>query len=129
MFYYVKRLSAFRIATKPCANGFLLLGSFAIFLHHAFDVGCFRRGKERLVMLRTKMDNRLDCSFENLARVKEEIGKGIQKFAADCQCTFQKADGLVFLRRGLAYCLADMLLLIGLLFLKLPYRLVPFNAK
>ena len=43
---------------------------------------------------------------------------------------FQRtADGFVFLRRGLAHRLADMLLLIGLLFLKLPYRLVPFNGK
>ena len=121
MFYFVKRLSALRIVTEPCANRILLFGCFPVFLHDAFDVGSFGRGKERLVLLRAEMDNRLDCPFENLARVKQEVGKGIQKFAADCQCTFQKADGLVFLRRGLAYCLADMLLLIGLLFLKLPF--------
>ena len=112
MFYFVKGLSVLRIAAKPCANGFLLLGCFAIFLHHTFDVGGFGRSKERLMLLRAEMDNRLDCSFENLARVKEEVGKGIQKFAADCVCAFQKADGLVFLRRGLVYRMADMLLLI-----------------
>lgn len=39
------------------------------------------------------------------------------------QRTLQQADGFVFLRRGLAHSLADMLLLIGLLLLKLPYRL------
>ena len=70
MFYFVKRLSAFRIATKPCTNGFLLFGCFTIFLHHAFDVGSFGRGKERLVLFRSEMDNRLDCPFENLACVK-----------------------------------------------------------
>ena len=66
MFYFVKMLSAFRIVTKPCANGLLLLGRFAIFLHHALDVGSFGRGKERLVLFRTKMDNRMDCPFENI---------------------------------------------------------------
>ena len=129
MFYFVKRLSALRITAKPCANGFLLLGCFPVFLHDAFDVGSFGRGKERLVLLRTEMDNRLDCPFENLARVLQKVSKSIQKLAADCQCAFQKADGLVFLRCGLAHCLADMLLLIGLLFLKLLHRLVPFNGK
>jgi hypothetical protein len=77
MFYFVKWLSAFRIATKPYANGFLLFGGFAIFLHHALDVGGFGRGKERLVLFRAEMDNRLDCPFENLACMKEKIGKGI----------------------------------------------------
>ena len=129
MFYFIKGQLAFSIPTKPCANGFLLLGSFAIFLHHALDVGSFGRGKERLVLFRAEMDNRMDCPFENLARVKEEVGKGIQKFAADCQCAFQQADGFVFLRRGLANRLADMPLFVGLLFLKLLHRLVPFNGK
>ena len=48
MFNSVKRLSALRITTKPCADRFPLSDSFAIFLHHALDVGGFGRGKERL---------------------------------------------------------------------------------
>ncbi len=45
------------------------------------------------------------------------------------QRTLQQADGLVFLRCGLAHRLVDALLLSVLLFLKLPYRLVSFNGK
>ena len=60
--------------------------------------------------------------------MKEEVGKDIQKFAADCQRASQKADGLVFFRRGLAHRLTDMLLLIDLLFLKLPYRIFSMLA-
>ena len=48
MFYFVKRLSALRIAAKPFVDRFPLSDSFAIFLHHALDVGGFGRGKERL---------------------------------------------------------------------------------
>ena len=88
MFYFVKRMAAFRIVTEPCANCILLFGCFSVLLHHALDVGGFGWGKERLVMLRAEMDNRLDCPFENLARVIQEVSKGIQKFAAYCQCVF-----------------------------------------
>lgn len=45
------------------------------------------------------------------------------------QRTLQQADGLVFLRCGLAHRLADALPLAVLLLLKLPYRLVSFHAK
>ena len=128
MFYFVKRLSALRIVTEPCSDRILLFCCFPILLHHALDVGSFGWGKERLVLLHSEMDNRLDCPFENLTCVKEDVGKGVQKFAADCQRASQKADGLVFLRRGLAHRLADMLLLIGLLFLKLPYRIFSMLA-
>ena len=41
MFYFIKRLSAFRIVTEPCADRILLFGCFPIFLHHALDVGGF----------------------------------------------------------------------------------------
>ena len=41
MFYFIKRLAALHIVTEPCANGFLLFGSFPVFLHYALDVGSF----------------------------------------------------------------------------------------
>ena len=46
MFYFVKRLSALRIVTEPCADRFLLLGGLTVALHHALDVGGFGRGEE-----------------------------------------------------------------------------------
>ena len=68
MFYFVKRLSALRIAAKPFADRFPLSDSFAIFLHHALDVGGFGRGKERLVPFRAETDNRVDsCLNTSLA--------------------------------------------------------------
>lgn len=41
MFYFIKRLSAFRIVTEPCADCILLFGCFPVLLHHALDVGGF----------------------------------------------------------------------------------------
>ena len=41
MFYFIKRLSAFRIVTEPCADRILLFGCFPVLLHHALDVGGF----------------------------------------------------------------------------------------
>lgn len=100
MFYFVKRLSALCIVTEPCTGRILLFGCFPILLHHVLDASCFGRDKERLVLLPAEMNNRLDCPFESLACMKEEAGKGVQKFSVNCQCAFQKADGFVFLRRA-----------------------------
>ena len=41
MFYFVKRLSALRIVTEPCADRILLFGRFPVLLHHTLDVGGF----------------------------------------------------------------------------------------
>ena len=129
MFYFVKRLAALRIVTEPRTDCILLFGRFPVLLHHALDVGCFGRSKERLVLLRTEMDNCINGSLKDLVCFVKNIGKHIQNMPARFQSTLQQADGLVFLRRGLVHRLANMLLLVGLLFLKLPYRLVPFHAK
>ena len=74
MFYFIKRLSALRIVTEPCADHILLFGRFPVLLHHALDVGGFGRGEERLVPLRSKMDNRVNGSPEYLACLVENIG-------------------------------------------------------
>ena len=113
MYYFVKRLSALRIATKPCANGFLLFGSFAIFLHYALYVSSFGRGKERLVLLRAEMDNRINGSLKDIVCPIKNIGKHVQNMPARFQRILQQADGLVFLRRGTAYGKVDVLLFIG----------------
>ena len=44
MFYFIKGLSVFRIVTEPCADRFLMLGTLAVALHDALDVGDFREG-------------------------------------------------------------------------------------
>ena len=129
MFYFVKRLAALCIVTEPCADRILLFGRFPVLLHHALDVGSFGWSKERLVLFRTEMDNRINGSLKDFVCLVKNIGKHVQNMPARFQNTLQQADGLVFLRRGLAYHLTDMLQLIGLLFLKLPYRLVLFHAK
>ena len=129
MFYFVKGLSALCITTKPFADRFPLFDCFAIFLHHALDVGGFGRGEERLVLLRAETDNRIDCPSEHLACLVENACKQIQNIPARFQRILQQADGLVFLRRGTAYGKVDALFLAVLLLLKLPYRLVPFNGK
>ena len=46
MFYFVKRLSALRIVTEPCADHVLLFGRFPVLLHDALDVGGFGGSKE-----------------------------------------------------------------------------------
>ena len=129
MFYFVKRLSAFRIVAEPCADHIPLLGRFAVFLHYALDVGSFGRGEERLVLLRAEMNNRINGSLKDLVCLVKNIGKHVQNMPARFQRTLQQADGHVFLRRGLAHRLADALPLAVLLLLKLPYRLIPFNGK
>ena len=75
MFYFVKRLSALRIVTEPCADHILLFGGFSIFLHHILDVCGFRRGEERLLLFCAEMDNRIYGSFEHLACLVEHIRK------------------------------------------------------
>ena len=129
MFHFVKRLLALRITAKPYADRFLLFGSFPVFLHNALDVGSFGRGKERLVPLLAETDNRIDSPSEHLACFVKNTGKQIKNIPARFQRILQQADGLVFLRRCPAYGKVDALPLAVLLFLKLPYRLVPFNDK
>lgn len=46
MFYFIKGLLLFRIATQPFANRLLHFGCFAIVLHHTFNVSGFRWGKD-----------------------------------------------------------------------------------
>ena len=75
MFYFVKRLAALRIITEPCTDRTLLFSCFSVLLHDALDVGSFGRGKERLVPLRTEMDNCIYGSPENLACLVEYIRK------------------------------------------------------
>ena len=129
MFYFVKRLSALRIITKPCADRILLFDCFSVLLHDAFDVSSFGWGKERLVLLRAEMDNRINGSLKDLVCFIKNIGKHIQNMPARFQRTLQQTDGLVFLRRSTTYGKVNALPLAVLLLLKLPYRLVPFNSK
>ena len=129
MFYFVKWLAALRIITEPCSDRILLFNRFPVLLHHALDVGGFGRGKERLVLLHTEMNNRINGSLKDLVCLVKNIGKHVQNMPARFQRTLQQADGHVFLRRGLAHRLADALPLAVLLLLKLPYRLIPFNGK
>ena len=75
MFYFVKRLSALRIITEPCADRILLFGRFPVLLHHALDVGGFGGCKDGLVLFRTEMDNRINGSPENLTCLVEHIRK------------------------------------------------------
>ena len=46
MFYFIKRLSVFRIATQPLTNRFLYFCYFVILLHYAFDVSGFGWSKD-----------------------------------------------------------------------------------
>ena len=78
MFYFIKGLSVLRIATKPCSDRILLFSRFPIPLHHALDVGCFGRGKERLVLLRAEMDNRINGSLKDPVCLIKDIGKHVQ---------------------------------------------------
>ena len=81
MFYFIKRLSAFRIVTEPCANRILLFGCFPILLHHALYVGGFGWGKERFVLLRAEMDNRINGSLKDLVCPIKNIGKHVQNMS------------------------------------------------
>ena len=87
MFNSVKRLSALRITTKPCADRFPLSDSFAIFLHHALDVGGFGRGEEQLVPFRAETDNRVYGSLKDLVCLVENVGKQIKNIPARFQRT------------------------------------------
>ena len=78
MFYFVKRLSALRIITKPCADRILLFDCFSVLLHDAFDVSSFGWGKERLVLLRAEMDNRINGSLKDPVCLIKDIGKHVQ---------------------------------------------------
>ena len=118
MFYFVKRLSALRIVTKPCADSRMLFGRFPRFLHHALDVSGFGGGKDGLVLLRTEMDNRIYGSPEYFVGLVEHIRKQAEDMPACFQRILQQADGLVLLRRGLAHRLADAPPLTVLLLLK-----------
>ena len=129
MFYFVKRLSALRIVTKPCANSRMLFGRFPIFLHPALDVSGFGGGKDGLVLLRTEMDNRIYGSPEYFVGLVEHIRKQAEDMPACFQRTLQQADGLVLLRCGSAYHHADAMLLPGLLLPELPQCRVPLGFK
>ena len=85
MFYFIKRLSALRIITEPCADRILLFGSFPVFLHYVLDVGGFRRGKERLVALRAEMNNRINGSLKDFVCLVENAGKQIKNIPARFQ--------------------------------------------
>lgn len=129
MFYFVKRLSALRIVTKPCADSRMLFGRFPIFLHHALDVSGFGGGKDGLVLLRTEMDNRIYGSPEYFVGLVEHIRKQAEDMPACFQRTLQQADGLVLLRCGSAYRHADAMLLPGLLLPELTQCRVPLGFK
>ena len=73
MFYFIKRLPALRIVTDSCADHILLFGRFPVLLHHALDVGGFGWGEERLVPLRSKMDNRVNGLPEHFVCLVENI--------------------------------------------------------
>ena len=45
MFYFIKGLSVFRIATEPCADCFLLFGGLTVGLHHALESMASERDK------------------------------------------------------------------------------------
>ena len=84
---------------------------------------------KRLTALRIVTEPRTDCillfgRFPVLLHHALDVGsfgRGKERLVL--------TDGLVFLRRSLAYRLADVLLFIGLLFLKLLHRLILFNGK
>ena len=77
------------------------------------------------MLLRSEMDNRIDGSSEYLACLVEDIGNDIQNFPAGSQSLLQQTDSLVFLLGGCENRLADALLYICFLRLKLLYSLVP----
>ena len=82
MFYFVKRLAALCIVTEPCADRILLFGRFPVLLHHALDVGSFGWSKERLVLFRTEMDNRINGSLKDFVCLVKNIGKHVQNMPA-----------------------------------------------
>ena len=73
------------------------------------------------------MDNRIDGSSEHLACLVENIGNDIQNFSAGFQCPLQQTDSVVFLLGGCKNRLADALLYVCFLRLKLPDGIVPLN--